>query len=83
MLCLGTGRDHGYAGVRRSPEHFTFTFTHLVSMGCVLCLRSHVLARMWWVVGGVPLVVTRRPGGGSGVGGGVQEKENPIAADGS
>ena len=27
MLCLGTGRDHGYAGVRRSPEHFTFTFT--------------------------------------------------------
>ena len=27
MLCLRTGRDHGYAGVRRSPEHFTFTFT--------------------------------------------------------
>ena len=27
LLCLGTGRDHGYAGVRRSPEHFTFTFT--------------------------------------------------------
>ena len=26
-MLRGTGRDHGYAGVRRAPEHFTFTFT--------------------------------------------------------
>ena len=26
-MLRGTGRDHGYAGVRRVPEHFTFTFT--------------------------------------------------------
>ena len=23
---LGVGRDHGYAGVRRSPEHFTLPY---------------------------------------------------------
>ena len=26
-MLRGTGRDHGFAGVRRAPEHFTFTFT--------------------------------------------------------
>ena len=26
-MLRGTGRDHGYAGVWRAPEHFTFTFT--------------------------------------------------------
>ena len=26
-LRLGVGRDYNYARVRRSPEHFTFTFT--------------------------------------------------------
>ena len=26
-MLRGAGRDHGYAGVRSTPEHFTFTFT--------------------------------------------------------
>ena len=26
-MLRGTGRDHGYAGVRRAPGNFTFTFT--------------------------------------------------------
>ena len=30
-MLRGTGRDHGYAGVRRAPEHFTFTFTLLMT----------------------------------------------------
>ena len=26
-MLRGSGRDHAYTGVRRAPEHFTFTFT--------------------------------------------------------
>ena len=29
-MLRGTGRDHGYVGVRRAPEHLTFTFTHVM-----------------------------------------------------
>ena len=29
-MLRGTGRDRGYAGVRRAPEHLTFTFTHVM-----------------------------------------------------
>ena len=42
-MLRGTGGDHGYAGVRRAPEHFTFTFT-LGTNGRLPALRRPIEA---------------------------------------